>query len=194
MVSRWRFFGDFFASCISASPVQQVSDLHPKFALRPHHMCGSMVNIQCGTAEIRRGKKKEEDRRNHRAKIQCPHVLCRAAIIKKRKNIKRNLTYANNKLNCTRLGRMPLCLLRLERWQMWSIVMSLSVCVSVCRRGYIRYHTRGLCHFLCLLPMSVARSSSGMLTIGSARRGQSVIYDCLAAVLYYYYFFLNFND
>jgi len=36
MVPIWRIFG-IFASCISASRVQQVSDLHPKFALRPHH-------------------------------------------------------------------------------------------------------------------------------------------------------------
>jgi len=33
-------------------------------------MCGSMVDIQSPTAEIRRGKKKkEEEDRNHRAKI-----------------------------------------------------------------------------------------------------------------------------
>jgi len=49
---------------------------------------------------------------------------------------------------------------------------------------------RNLYQFLCMLPMSVARSSSGMLTIGriayqrergdgSAERGRSVIYDCL---------------
>jgi len=31
-------------------------------------MCGSMVDIQSATAEIRRGKK-EVDRRNHRTKI-----------------------------------------------------------------------------------------------------------------------------
>ena len=31
-------FGDFFASCISASRVQHISDLHSKFALRPHHV------------------------------------------------------------------------------------------------------------------------------------------------------------
>jgi len=31
-------------------------------------MCGSMVDIQSPTAEIRRGKK-EEERRNHRMKI-----------------------------------------------------------------------------------------------------------------------------
>jgi len=31
-------FGDFFAYCISASPVQHVSDLHLKFELRPHHV------------------------------------------------------------------------------------------------------------------------------------------------------------
>ena len=36
MVCRWRVF----ASCISASRVQHVSDLHPKFAVRPlpHHV------------------------------------------------------------------------------------------------------------------------------------------------------------
>jgi len=49
----------------AASRVQHVSDLHLKFALKPHH-----VYIQSATAEIRRGKKKkEEDRRNLRAKI-----------------------------------------------------------------------------------------------------------------------------
>jgi len=32
-------------------------------------MCGSMVDIQSPTAEIRRGKEEEEDYRNHRAKI-----------------------------------------------------------------------------------------------------------------------------
>jgi len=42
-------------------------------------MCRSMVDIQSATAEIRQGIKKED--RNHRAKIQCPHVLRRAAII-----------------------------------------------------------------------------------------------------------------
>ena len=38
----WRpdgdFFGDFFASCISVTSVQHISDLHSKFALRPYHM------------------------------------------------------------------------------------------------------------------------------------------------------------
>jgi len=32
-------------------------------------MCGSMVDIQSPTAEIRQGKKIEEEERNHRAKI-----------------------------------------------------------------------------------------------------------------------------
>jgi len=31
-------FWQFFASCISASRVQYISDLHSKFALRPHHV------------------------------------------------------------------------------------------------------------------------------------------------------------
>jgi len=40
-VVRWCPDGEFlaiFASCISASRVQHVSDLHLKFALRPHHV------------------------------------------------------------------------------------------------------------------------------------------------------------
>jgi len=63
---------DFLRPIFSACRVQHVSDLHSKFALMPHHsitlsycghsMCGSMVDIQSPTAEIRRGKK-EIDRR-----------------------------------------------------------------------------------------------------------------------------------
>jgi len=29
---------DFFASCISVNRVQHISDMHSKFALRPHHV------------------------------------------------------------------------------------------------------------------------------------------------------------
>jgi len=41
-VVRWCPDGDFwrlFPSCISASRVQHVSDLHLKFAVRPYHVC-----------------------------------------------------------------------------------------------------------------------------------------------------------
>jgi len=41
-------------------------------------MCGSMVDIQSATAEIRRGKK---ERTSYKTKI-CPHLLRRAAIIR----------------------------------------------------------------------------------------------------------------
>jgi len=53
-------FGNFLHPVFSASRVQHVLDLHPKFALS-HTMCGSMADIQSPTAEIRRGKK--EDRK-----------------------------------------------------------------------------------------------------------------------------------
>jgi len=59
MVSRWRIFGDFLHPAFPASRVQRqqhISDLHSKFALKPHHVCGSMVDIQSATAEIRREK------------------------------------------------------------------------------------------------------------------------------------------
>ena len=81
MVPRWRIFWRFFLGpAFPASHVQHISDMHPKFALRPP-MRGSMVDIQSPTAEIRRGKKKKkEENRNHRAKISYPHLLHRAAI------------------------------------------------------------------------------------------------------------------
>jgi len=39
MVPRWRFFASFLRPAFPASRVQQVSDMHSKFALRPHHVC-----------------------------------------------------------------------------------------------------------------------------------------------------------
>ena len=38
MVPRWRTFGDFFASCISAGHLQHISDLNSNFALGPRHV------------------------------------------------------------------------------------------------------------------------------------------------------------
>ena len=38
MTPRWRFFASFLRPVFSASRLQQVSDLHLKFALRPHHV------------------------------------------------------------------------------------------------------------------------------------------------------------
>jgi len=38
MVPRWRFLATFFRPVFSASRMQQVSDRHLKFALRPHHV------------------------------------------------------------------------------------------------------------------------------------------------------------
>jgi len=37
MARRWRIFGDILRPVFSASCVEHVSDLHPKFALTPHH-------------------------------------------------------------------------------------------------------------------------------------------------------------
>jgi len=49
----WRLLRPVF----SASRVQQVSDLHLKFALRPHHVW-QYTDIQSAAAEIRRGKER----------------------------------------------------------------------------------------------------------------------------------------
>jgi len=71
VVPRWRFLPTFFRPVFSASRVKHVSDLHPKFALRPHHVWkyGRHPICDVWNYQIRRGKKKEERRRNHRAKI-----------------------------------------------------------------------------------------------------------------------------
>jgi len=58
MVRRWRFFASFLRPVFSASRVQHISDMHSKFALRPHH-----VAIQTPTAGIRRGKKEERKKK-----------------------------------------------------------------------------------------------------------------------------------
>jgi len=41
-------FGDFFASCISASRVHHISDLHSKFTLE----CGRMPNVMAALPHI----------------------------------------------------------------------------------------------------------------------------------------------
>ena len=61
MVPRWRFLA-FFASCVLSEP--RAADLHVKFALKGHTMCGSMADIQSATAEIRRGKKEKPQHEN----------------------------------------------------------------------------------------------------------------------------------
>jgi len=38
MVPRWRIFVDILGPAFPASRVQHVSDMHSKFALRPHHV------------------------------------------------------------------------------------------------------------------------------------------------------------
>ena len=78
-----------------------------------------------------------------------------------------------------------------------SIVMSMSVCLCVCLSARLSTepHAQSLPNFLRMLPISVARSSSGMLMIGriayrrersdrSTQRRRSVIYDCLVSLAF----------
>jgi len=59
--------GDFLATFLRpvfpASRTQYVSDLRSKFALRPHHVWKYGRHPIYTTAEIRRGKKEEEEER-----------------------------------------------------------------------------------------------------------------------------------
>jgi len=66
-------FGDFLRPVFSASPLQHVSDLHLKFALRPHTMCGSMADIQSPTAEIRwRKRRRRKKKPQGKNTMVCP--------------------------------------------------------------------------------------------------------------------------
>jgi len=38
MVPRWRFLATFLRPVFAVSRVQRISNLHSKFALRPHHV------------------------------------------------------------------------------------------------------------------------------------------------------------
>jgi len=78
MVPRWRIFGDFLSPVFSVSRMQHISDMHSKFALRPHPVWKYGRHPNCDGWDLARNKKKIE--RNHRAKIYCPRLLCRAAI------------------------------------------------------------------------------------------------------------------
>jgi len=66
-VEEMAIFGDFLRPVFSASRMQYISNLHSKLALRPHQ-CGSMVDIQSATAEIRRGKKEERRKKKPQGK------------------------------------------------------------------------------------------------------------------------------
>jgi len=48
MVPRWRFLATFLRPVFSTSRLQQVSDLHLKFALRPHHVWKYGKHPICG--------------------------------------------------------------------------------------------------------------------------------------------------
>jgi len=51
------------------------------------------------------------------------------------------------------------------------LCVCLCVCLSVCPPAYLRSHTSEIAKFLCMLPMVVARSSSGELTTSQGERG-----------------------
>jgi len=69
MVPRWRFLATFLRPVFSASRAQHVSDLHPKFALRPHHVWKYGRHPISDHWNLARKYKKKKGNRNHRMKI-----------------------------------------------------------------------------------------------------------------------------
>jgi len=56
MVLRWQFFASFLHPVFPASRLQHISDLHSKFALRPHH-------VSKYVQPLRLGEERKEDRK-----------------------------------------------------------------------------------------------------------------------------------
>ena len=59
MITRWRIFGDFWV--LHFQRAAHISNLRSKFALGPHYVYTSIVDIECATAKIRRGKKEDRN-------------------------------------------------------------------------------------------------------------------------------------
>ena len=72
MVRRWQLFGDFLRPAFSASRVQHVSNLHSKFALRPHRVWKYGRHLR----PLRLGEERKKERTNDRMKIYmaCPII------------------------------------------------------------------------------------------------------------------------
>ena len=70
-VVRWCRYGDFLRPVFAASRVQRISDLHSRFALRPHHVpkYGKQSKHPISYRwDYRRGKKEEEEEERRRKK------------------------------------------------------------------------------------------------------------------------------
>jgi len=66
---QWCADAEFLHPVFLASRVQDILNMHSKFALRLHYDVGSIVDIQSVTAETRRGKKKKKEEKPQRQNI-----------------------------------------------------------------------------------------------------------------------------
>ena len=93
MVPRWRFFASFLHAVYSASCTQHISDMHSKFALRPHHVWKygrHPISDRWDSARKKIRRRKKKGRIYHRMKIYWPALFHRAAIITKNEFLGRN--------------------------------------------------------------------------------------------------------
>jgi len=60
IVRRWRIFGDILHPVLSASCMQHISNLHSKFALRPHHVWKYGRHPVC-LQQLRIGEEKKKE-------------------------------------------------------------------------------------------------------------------------------------
>jgi len=74
MVLRWRFFASFLRPVFPASYMQHISDLHPKFALRPHQVQKYGRYQLCDRWDYARKKKDRRQKKKPQSKniMACP--------------------------------------------------------------------------------------------------------------------------
>jgi len=72
MVPRWRFLATLLRPVFSASRVQQVSNLHLKFALRPHHDVEVWQTSNLRRLRLGEEKKERKNKPEHENIMVCP--------------------------------------------------------------------------------------------------------------------------
>ena len=91
MVRRWQIFALFLHPVFSASCVQRISDLHSKFAVRPHHVWKYGRHPLCDCWQWARKKDKPQLQNimfasimqgGHNNKLQM-HTLCEQGVVQK---------------------------------------------------------------------------------------------------------------
>jgi len=124
---------NFLHPAFSASHMQHVWHLHPKFALRPHHVWKYGRHQICNGWEQASKKRRKIERRNHRTKIQWPAVFHRAAT-------KNRSTLFSNVMHCKHSNDVTECKCQLCQLSAWVILK-----MWICKMYFAKFRAKNSC-------------------------------------------------